>query len=66
MNSYLWVILVILILLDLLFSIVRSSLLNSRPIQLIGMREVNPEGVEKALSVLEKKRLRVSLRISMI
>lgn len=34
--------------------------------QLIGMREINPDGVEKALSVLEKKRLRVSLRISMI
>jgi len=34
--------------------------------QLIGMRETNPDGVEKALSVLEKKRLRVSLRISMI
>jgi CBS domain containing-hemolysin-like protein len=30
------------------------------------MRDVNPKGVEKALSVLEKKRLRVSLRISMI
>jgi CBS domain containing-hemolysin-like protein len=34
--------------------------------QLIGMREINPDGVEMALSVLEKKRLRVSLRISMI
>ena len=66
MNSFVWVILFILIGLDFLFSIVRSSLLNSRPMQLIGMREVNPEGVEKALSVLEKKRLRVSLRISMI
>jgi CBS domain containing-hemolysin-like protein len=65
-DSYLWIIFIVLLGLDFLFSIVRSSLLNSRPMQLIGMREINPDGVEKALSVLEKKRLRVSLRISMI
>ena len=66
MNSILWILFFIVLGLDFLFSIVRSSLLNSRPLQLIGMRDVNPKGVEKALSVLEKKRLRVSLRISMI
>jgi CBS domain containing-hemolysin-like protein len=65
-DSYLWIIFIVLLGLDFLFSIVRSSLLNSRPMQLIGMRDINPDGVEKALSVLEKKRLRVSLRISMI
>lgn len=66
MNNYLWVLFFVILLLDLLFSIVRSSLLNSRPMQLIGMREVDPKRVELALSVLEKKQLRVSLRISMI
>lgn len=66
MNSLLWIVFIIVLGLDFLFSIVRSSLLNSRPLQLIGMRDVDPKGVEKALSVLEKKRLRVSLRISMI
>lgn len=66
MNSILWIVFFIVLGLDFLFSIVRSSLLNSRPLQLIGMRDVDPKGVEKALSVLEKKRLRVSLRISMI
>jgi len=65
-NSILWILFFIVLGLDFLFSIVRSSLLNSRPLQLIGMRDVDPKGVEKALSVLEKKRLRVSLRISMI
>jgi len=34
--------------------------------QLVGMRDVDPKRVELALSVLEKKQLRVSLRISMI
>ncbi|MBW6475390.1 MAG: hemolysin family protein [Anaerolineaceae bacterium] len=66
MNDYLWIVFFIILGLDLLFSIVRSSLLNSRPMQLIGMREIDPKGVELALSVLDKKRLRVSLRISMI
>lgn len=66
MNNYLWIVFFVILGLDLLFSIVRSSLLNSRPMQLIGMREMDPKGVELALSVLEKKRLRVSLRISMI
>ena len=66
MNSYLWILFFVILGLDLIFSIVRSSLLNSRPIQLIGMREIDPKGVELALSVLDKKRLRVSLRISMI
>lgn len=66
MNNYLWILFFVILGLDLLFSIVRSSLLNSRPMQLIGMREMDPKGVELALSVLEKKRLRVSLRISMI
>ncbi|MDX9850003.1 MAG: hemolysin family protein [Anaerolineaceae bacterium] len=66
MNNYLWIVFFAILGLDLLFSIVRSSLLNSRPMQLIGMREINPKGVDLALSVLEKKRLRVSLRISMI
>ncbi len=66
MDNYLWIVFFVILGLDLLFSIVRSSLLNSRPMQLIGMREIDPKGVELALSVLEKKRLRVSLRISMI
>jgi len=65
-DSYLWIVFFVLLGLDLVFSIVRSSLLNSRPMQLIGMKDVDPVRVEKAISVLEKKRLRVSLRISMI
>ena len=66
MNNYLWIVFFGILGLDLLFSIVRSSLLNSRPMQLMGMRDVNPKRVELALSVLDKKQLRVSLRISMI
>ncbi len=50
----------------MLFSAVRSSLLNSRPLQLINLRDQNPERVDRALTVLEKKRMRISLRISLI
>jgi len=66
LNSFYWIILIVALLIDLLFSAVRSSLLNTHPAQLIDMRDQNPERVEKALSVLDKKRLRVSLRISLI
>lgn len=66
MNNYIWLLLVALILIDLLFSAVRSSLLNTRPLQLINLREMDPKGVERALNVLEKKRMRISLRISLI
>jgi len=65
-NNYFWLILAGLLLIDLVFSAVRSSLLNSRPLQLINMRNENPAGVERALTVLEKKRMRISLRISLI
>jgi len=65
-NSILGIVFVVLLGVDLLFLIVRSSLLNSRSVQLIGMRDSNPKAVDYALAVLEKKHLRVSLRISMI
>jgi CBS domain containing-hemolysin-like protein len=66
LSNIFWVILIIALLVDLLFSAVRSSLLNTHPAQLIDLKDQNPEGVEKALSVLDKKRLRISLRISLI
>jgi CBS domain containing-hemolysin-like protein len=52
--------------LDLLLSVVRSSLLNTHPVSLIKLREKDPKGVDRTVSVLEKKRLRVTLRISLI
>ncbi len=66
MNDLRWLILALIIVLDLLFSVLRASLLNTRPVQLVGLGANNAQGVEKTLLLLEKKRLRVVLRITMI
>ncbi len=66
MNNFSWYFLGITVVFDLLFSVLRSSVLNTRPLNLVGLSETNPKGVERTLVLLEKKRLRVILRISMI
>lgn len=66
MSNIYWIFLIVTILIDLLFSAVRSSLLNTHPAQLIDLRDQDPERVDKVLSILDKKRLRISLRISLI
>ncbi len=66
MNDLHWLILTLTIVFDLLFSVLRASLLNTRPVQLVGLSAHNAKGVEKTLILLEKKRLRVVLRITMI
>lgn len=66
MNDLHWLILALTIVFDLLFSVLRASLLNTRPMQLVGLGVSNARGVEKTLLLLEKKRLRVVLRITMI
>lgn len=66
MNDLHWLILVLTIVFDLLFSVLRASLLNTRPMQLVGLGAHNATGVEKTLLLLEKKRLRVVLRITMV
>ena len=50
----------------MLFSAVRSSSLNAHPVSLIKLRENNPRGVDRTVTILERKRLRVTLRISLI
>jgi len=65
-NDLRWLILALTIVFDLLFSVLRASLLNTRPVQLVGLGAHNAKGVEKTLILLEKKRLRVVLRITMI
>jgi CBS domain containing-hemolysin-like protein len=66
LNNISWLLLVFIFLLDLLFSAVRSSLLNAHPVSLIKLREKDPKGVDRTVTILERKRLRVTLRISLI
>lgn len=62
MTDLFWVLLAVLLTLDLTFSTVRASLLNVRPPILLEMAEGREEQVERILRLLEKPRLRTSLR----
>lgn len=41
-------------------------MLNAHPVSLIKLREKDPKGVDRTVTILERKRLRVTLRISLI
>ncbi len=66
MTQTLWITLFILLLLDLLLAAIRAGLLNARIPLLISHREHNSQGVERTLELLEKPRLRTSLRLGVV
>lgn len=51
---------------DLLFAAVRASLVHARLPQLVSLREAGHEAVERTLALLEKPRMRVSLRVAVV
>src|SRR5690606_28811178 len=55
----------ILLLLDLLLAAVRVSMLNTRLPYLISLRPQSPNRVERTMALLEKPRLRTSLRLGL-
>lgn len=62
----LWVATIILTMLDLLLAAVRVSVLNVRLPYLLTLRERFPNGVDRMVLLLEKTRLRTSLRLSLV
>lgn len=66
MIEALWIVTVILTLLDLLLAAVRVSVLNARMPYLLTLREQHPNGVDRMMLMLEKPRLRTSLRLSLL
>jgi putative hemolysin len=60
----LWITFVSLVLVDLLLSAVRFSVLNIRLPYLISLRDQHPKAVDQMIAMVEKPRLRTSLRIS--
>jgi putative hemolysin len=62
-TDLLWVLLAALVGLDLLFSTVRGSLLNARLPLLMNLAEEQPGPVELTMTLLQKPRLRTSLRV---
>ena len=65
MSDLIWLLLAVLTALDLLFSTVRAGLLNARLPLLMNLAEEQPEPVEHTMTLLEKPRLRTSLRLKL-
>jgi CBS domain containing-hemolysin-like protein len=62
----LWVTFAVLLAIDLVLSLVRASLLNVRLSHLVSLREQTPQAVERTIALVEKPRLRVSLRLAVV
>jgi len=64
MNEPFWIAFGILLVLDLIVTAVRSSLLNTRLPHLLNLREAHPGEVDRTVVLLERPRLRASLRLA--
>jgi CBS domain containing-hemolysin-like protein len=62
----LWIALAVLLVLDMLLAAVRASILNARLPMLLSLRPKFDRGVDRALALLEKPRLRSSLRLGVV
>lgn len=61
-----WFVLILLIALDLLFAAIRGSVLNTRLPALMELGEDHPEQVQSTMELIEKPRLRTSLRLGVV
>lgn len=66
MIDFAWFIALLPLALDGLFAATRSSLANARVPQLLSLREKSPSAVDRVLGLLEKPRLRATLRAMMV
>lgn len=66
MTETLWIAFGILVFIDLLLAAVRSSMLNARLPFLLTLRAQYPRAVDRTVNLLEKPRLRTSLRLGLV
>lgn len=62
----LWYVLVLWIMLDLLLSAVRSSLLNARLPYLLNLKDHYPQAAQQTLNLIDHPRLRASMRLALV
>lgn len=65
MDSVVWLLLAIFVLLDLFFAILRTTLLNVRAPYLDALEHQEPRRIERVLKTLERGRLRATFRVAM-
>jgi putative hemolysin len=63
-NSTYWIFLLILLATDILFTLMRVSLINARLPNLMTLRERSPERVDRTLKLLEKPHLPATVRLA--
>jgi CBS domain containing-hemolysin-like protein len=63
MDSTIWIMLGVVLALDLLLSCVRASLLNAKHTSLVMLTEKDAHAVNRTLEILERPRLRISMRL---
>ena len=66
MNDLFWLVWIAALALDLLVAVTRAALINTRPPALAGLRGVDPRQIERTLTLLEKPRLRPTLRLALL
>lgn len=66
MIAPLWYVLVLWIVLDLLLSAVRSSLLNARLPYLLNLKDHYPQAAQQTLNLIDHPRLRASMRLALV
>ncbi len=65
-ESFIWLLFVIFFLVDLLVSSVKSAMSHARLPYLFNLREKNQESVDRTIKVIERPRLRTTLRLALI
>lgn len=65
MDSYLWSLLVLFVLLDIHFAMIRAAVLNAQFTKVASIEGKSQKTIDATLSVLKRPRLRVSLRVAL-
>ncbi|MFH1446983.1 MAG: hemolysin family protein [Chloroflexota bacterium] len=65
-ESFLWIALVVSLTIDLLFAAIKAALTHARLPYLLNLREKQEERVDRTIKVIERPRLRTTLRLAML
>lgn len=65
-ESFLWIAFVVSVTIDLLFAAIKAALTHARLPYLLSLREKQEERVDRTIKVIEKPRLRTTMRLAML
>ena len=65
-ESFLWIVFVVSLTIDLVFTAIKAALTNARLPFLLNLREEHGERVDRTIKVIDRPRLRISLRLALL